>query len=203
MNKGKKITRRVSNMFRKSLFSIVLCSYLLLTSFGTCSAYHTLKVAVLPVFSNENIAVNKDVERIIANALVNKFHMPLSKIVAFFTIIPESEVIAALPVQLKGKKKSKLDRNLLAEVADKLNADIVIAAEIKSYRSDSIMNWDGDLLITTDLAIRVIHFHRPSGKFMARQDHEFYSGDDIQSGQPDYIADHMIYELLNKIPDYR
>lgn len=197
------MVRGVSNMFRRQLLCIVLFICLFSIGFRTCSAYHTQKVAVLPVFSNKDISVNKDVESIIANALVNKFHMPLSKIVPFFAIIPEAEVIAALPVQLTEKNKSKLDNKLLAEVADKLNADIVIAAEITSYRSDSRTNLEGDRLQETDLAIRVIHYHRPSGKFTERQDHQFYFGDDIQWGQLEYIADHMMYDLLNRIPDYR
>jgi hypothetical protein len=200
---GIRMGRGGSSMFRKQLFCVVLFICLFSIGFRTCSAYHAQKVAVLPVFSSRDISINKDVERIIAKALVNKFHMPLSKVVTFFEIIPEAEVIAALPVPLKDKKKSKLENNLLAEVADKLNADIVIAAEITSYRSDSRMNWEGDRLQETDLAIRIINYHRPSGKFTERQDHQFYFGDDIQWGQPEYITSHMMYNLLNKIPDYR
>jgi hypothetical protein len=161
------------------------------------------KVAVFPVLASKGIAINKDVEKIIAKALVNKFHMPLSKVVTFFDIIPEADVIAALPVQLKDKRQSKLENNLLAAVADMLNADIVIAAEITAYRSDLRTNWEGDRIQETDLAIRIINYHRPSGKFTERQDHQFYFGDDIQWGQPEYIASHMMYNLLNKIPDYR
>jgi hypothetical protein len=166
-------------------------------------AYNTQKVAVFPVLAGKGIAINKDVEKIIAKALVNKFHMPLSKVVTFFEIIPEADVIAALPVQLKDKRQSKLENNLLAAVADTLNADIVIAAEITAYRSDSRTNWEGDRIRETDLAIRIINYHRPSGEFTERQDHQFYFGDDIQWGQPEYIASHMMYKLLNKIPDYR
>jgi len=170
----------------------------------TCSAYQEQKVAIFPVFFNKNISVNKEVETIVAKALVNKFQMPLPTVVKFYQIIPEAEVVAALPVQLKDKiKKSKLANNLLTEVADKLNADIVIAAEITSYRSEERMNREGDRLQETHLAIRVITYHRPTGVFTEKRDHEFYFGDDISWGQPEYIADHMIYNLLNKIPDYR
>jgi len=190
-------------MLRKHLFFIVLFISLFLISFPTCSAYDAQKVAVLPVFYSKNISINKDVERIIAEALVNKFHMPLSKVVTFFEMIPEAEVFVALPVQLKDKKKSKLEKNLLVGVADKLNADIVIAAEITRYRSDSRMNWEGDRIQETDLAIRIINYHRPTGTFTEQQDHQYYLGDDIKWGEPEYIADQMIYNLLNKIPDYR
>jgi|GEM_PF-3561996 len=190
-------------MFGRQLFCVILFICLFSIGFRTCSAYHAQKVAVLPVFHSGNISINKDVEKIIAEALVNKFHMPLSKVVTFFEIIPEAEVLAALPAQFEDQRKSKFENNLLVEVADKLNADIVIAAEITSYRSDLRMNWEGDRIQETDLAIRIINYHRPSGTFTDRQDHQFYLGDDIQWGQPEYIADHMIYNLLNKIPDYR
>ncbi|MBC8015077.1 MAG: hypothetical protein H7X79_04965 [Sporomusaceae bacterium] len=190
-------------MFRKQLFYIVLFICLFSFGFRTCLAYDVQKVAALPVLSINNISVDKDVEEIIAKALANKFHMPLSKVVPFFEIIPEEEVIAALPVQLKGKKKSKLENSMLAAVADKLNADIVIAAEIKAYRSILRVNRDGDRLQETHLAMRVINYHRPSGTFTEKNDHEFYVGDDIGWGRPEYIADQMIYKLLNKIPDYR
>ncbi|MBP2627736.1 MAG: hypothetical protein H6Q68_2447 [Firmicutes bacterium] len=190
-------------MFRKQVFCIVLFICLFSMAYPICSAYHMQRVAVLPVFYRNNISINKDVEKIITKALVDKFHMPLSNIVTFFEIIPETEVFTALPVHLKDKKKSKLENNLLAEVADKLNADIVIAAELTSCRSNSRTNLEGDWIQETDLAIRIISYHRPSGKYTIRQDHQFYLNDDIQLGQLEYMADHMIYGLLNKIPDYR
>ena len=190
-------------MFRKQLFGVVLLICLFSIGLRTCSAYDVQKVAVLPVLYSKNVSINKDVEAIIAKALVNKFHMPLSKVVTFFEIIPEEEVFAALPVQFKDKKQSKLEYNLLAEVADKLNADIVIAAEVTSYYSVSRTNWKGDQIQETDLAMRIINYHRPSAKFTERQDHKSYLGDAIQWGEPEYIADHMIYNLLTKIPDYR
>jgi len=111
------------------------------------------RVAVFPVFSSKNISVNKDVEGIIAKALPNKFHTPLSKIVSVFEIVPEAEVIVALPVQLKDKQKGKLENNLLVEVANKLNADIVIVAEIRDYRSELRVNFEGERIKQTDLAI--------------------------------------------------
>lgn len=190
-------------MFGKQLFCVVLFLCLFSVGFRTCLAYDTQRVAILPVFSSKNISTDKEVEEIIAKALVSKFRMPLSKVIRFFEIIPEAEVIAALPAQLKDKQKSKLEKNLLAEVGDKLNADIVIAAEIKAYRSEVRMNFDGDRIKQTDLAIRIINYHRPSGKFTEEQDHEYYLGEDMLWGQPEYITDRMIYKLLDKIPNYR
>ncbi|WP_378954425.1 hypothetical protein [Pelosinus sp. sgz500959] len=190
-------------MFKKQLFRIVLFSWLFLIGSHTCFAYDVQKVAILPVLYSHDISINKDVEKIITNALVRKFHMPLSKIITFFEIIPEADVLAALPVQLQEKKKSKIDNNLLADVGGKLNADIVIAVEIKAYRSDLRMSWNGDRIRDTDLVMKIISYHRPSGKYTEEQDHEFYSGADIPWGQPEYIADHMIDRLLSKIPNYR
>ena len=190
-------------MFRKELFCLVLLICLFFMDFRTCSAYQVQKVAVLPVFFSNNISINEDVEEIIEKALVNKFHMPLSKVVPFFELVHEAEVMTALPVQLRDKRKSKLENHLFTEVADKLNADIVIAAEIRAYRSISRINREGDRLQETHLAIRVINYHRPSGEITEVKDHEFYFGDDIQWGRPEYIADQMIYKLLKKIPDYR
>jgi len=190
-------------MFRKSLFCIALFICLFSISVQTCSAYQVQRVAVLPVFSGENSSINKDVEGIITKALVNKFYMPLSKVVTFFEMIPEADVIGALPIQAKDKKKSKLENTFLALVADKLNADIVIAAEITSCRSESTTNWDGDCLLNTDIGIRIISYHRLSRVFTEQKDHQSYIGDEVQWGQPEYIADHMTDELLKKIPDYR
>ena len=191
-------------MFRKILICMVLYMGLFSVGFRTCSAYQEQKVAIFPVFFNKNVPVNKEVETIVAKALVNKFQMPLPTVVKFYEIIPEGDVVPALPAQLKDKiKRSKLTNNLLAEVADKLNADIVLAAEITSFRSEVRINREGDRLQETHLAIRVINYHRPTGIFTEKRDHEFYFGDDILWGQPEYIADHMIYKLLNKIPNYR
>jgi len=188
---------------KKQVCYVALLICLFVTGFSTCFAHDVQKVAILPVFYSHNISMNKDVESIIKTALVNKFHMPLSKIVPFYEIIPEAEVIASLPVQLKYKKNSKLDNNLLAEVGNEMNADIVIAVEVTSFQDDSRINWDGDRIQETDLAMRIINYHRPSRTYTERKDHQYYLGDDIQWGRPEYIADQMIDNLLNKIPNYR
>jgi len=196
--------RGVSNIFRRQLFCIILFICLFSTDFRTCSAEHVQRVAVLPVFFSDNISIkNKDVEKIIAEALINKFHMPLSKVVTFFEMIPESDIIGVLPVQSKDKKKSKLSNDLLVEVGEKLNADIVIATEVTSYWSQSRMSWEGDRIQETDLAIRIINYHRPSRQFTQQHDRQSYLGDDIVWAQPEYIAEHMMYDLLKKIPNYR
>jgi len=129
--------------------------------------------------------------------------MPLSKVVTFFEMIPESDIIGVLPVQSKDKKKSKLSNDLLVEVGEKLNADIVIATEVTSYWSQSRMSWEGDRIQETDLAIRIINYHRPSRQFTQQHDRQSYLGDDIVWAQPEYIAEHMMYDLLKKIPNYR
>ncbi len=190
-------------MLKKLALSLIGFICLFILSVSICFASQVPRVAILPVLFRANANYHKDVEKLIADALVNKFQPPLSKVIPFYDIIPDTEVAAAIYTYPGDKQKSKLEKNMLADAAVKLNADIVIAAEVTSLRSTVITTWNLDRYRETDVGIHVMSYYRPSGDFTERQDRKHYTGDDIEWGRPEYIARQMIADLLNKIPNYR
>ncbi len=187
---------------RASLFIIILF-YIFIAGLPICSAADPQRVAILPV-SFSHSYIDKDVEAVIVKALNDKFHTPLSKIVTIFEIIPGKEIQSATEVEVGAKKirEFKLDRLLLKNIAMKTNADIVIGAEVTQFWTVQTMTWRGDLLRETSLGIKIMVYHRATDKYIVQKDYDFYDDYESSWGQPDYMADQMMFKLLNKIPNY-
>ena len=185
-------------MFRKLFLSFVLCLFVI--GFHPCLAYQPQRVAILPVSFRANASYDKTVETIITKALANQYHTFFSTIIPIYELIPETEMIRVLSDGTMTTWPSTLDSKLLIKVSDKLNADIVIAAEVLAFRGITMTNWQGDWIQDTDMAIRVIRYYRPSGTFVEQKDHQSYREKYTQWGRPDYMAQQMIADLLHKMP---
>jgi len=187
-------------MVKSTPLTLIVLIYILFTSMQICSAAVPQRVAILPVSFTHSYR-DADVEQVIAKALSNKFHTPLAKIVPIFEIISSKEIDSAMSGATTGKN-FKLDKTLFKAIAEKTNADIVIGAEVTQLWSVRLRTWDGEVIQQTDLSIKILCYHKASEKFTEQKDYDSYNGYESLWGQPDYMADQIMYKLLNKIPDY-
>ncbi|CUH96355.1 hypothetical protein P22_2445 [Propionispora sp. 2/2-37] len=188
---------------RNFILSFSFAFLLLSGSFTTCSAATPQKVAILPVLTSAHVALSPEIESIIANGLHKKFHTSLSSIVPVFEILPAATVKEAMTVLQPEKNKLSVNRNMLAAIAEKTSADIVIAAEVTSYRDFSYTRWDGEQIQETNVAIRLASYQRASQNYIEVRDRKSYHGAAMPTAFPDYITDDMMYYLLKKLPNYR
>jgi len=190
-------------MAKKISFALTVLIFIVIISVQTCSAADIQRVAILPV-SFSHSYVDKDVESVIVKALNGKFHTPLANIVTIFEIIPGTEIQSATEAEVGTKKikEFKLDRPLLKNIAMKTNADIVIGAEVTEFWTFQTITWRGDTIRETNLGIKIMIYHRQTEKYTVQKDADYYLGDEGLWGQPDYMADQMMFKLLAKIPDY-
>lgn len=187
----------------RTLPVILLAALLILLSgVAPCSAAQPQKVAILPVYFH-SIQSDAAVGRVIEQALADKFRTPLAAIVPVYETIPRGAIAPVLPVPSAPGKKVKLDGAVLAAVAEKLNADIVIAAEVTQYYTYTYYSGEADPMRWINFEIRLLSFHKPAGVYFDRRDHEYYSGDDTPVVQPEYLARQLMAALLAKVPAYR
>lgn len=187
-------------MSGRASVTLTVLVYILFISMQVCSAAAIQRVAILPV-SFTHSDRDTEVENVIIRALNNKFHTPLAKVVPIFEIIPASEINAAMLGETSGKN-FKLNKTLIQAMSEKTNADIVIGVEVTQLWSMLLRTWDGELIRRTDLSIKILCYHKASTKFTEQKDYASYNGYESLWGQPDYMADQMMYYLLDKIPDY-
>ncbi len=187
-------------MMRKKvslLLIFLICLLFATTQTGLASAAQ--RVAILPVTFMHSQR-DADVESVIKSNLLKKFHTPLAEIVPIFEIIPDNEVRDAVSGITTGKKY-KLDKTLLTAIAEKTNADIVIGADAY-VRCMFFITWDDDVYQNTDLSIKILCYHKASGTVTEQKGYDSYNGYESLWGQPDYMAEQLMFKLLNKIPDY-
>lgn len=176
--------------------------FILFGDFVPCFAAQPQRVAILPVYFH-SIQSDESVGRVIEQTLAARFRTPLASIVPVYDVIALGEVAPVLPTAPPGgKQKVKLDRSILATIAEKLNADIVIAAEVTQYYTETIIT-DEDIYRRIYFQIRLRSYHKPSDMFYEGEDHRYYFGSDSPVVQPDYLAKYLTEALLAKVPDYR
>ncbi len=168
---------------------------------ATCGAAQPQRVAILPVYFH-SIQSDPAVGRVIAGTLAERFRTPLASIVPVYDLVPPAEIAPLLPAAPAGKK-IRLDGALLAAIGEKLGADIVVAAEVTQYYTYTYYSGEGDPMRRINFEIRLLSYHKPTGVFFDRRDHEYYNGDDTPVVQPDYLARRLTSDLLAKVPDYR
>lgn len=189
---------------RKLSYLLIIC-LLFFSNAGNIAGAAAVpqRVAILPVYVNTS-GIDEEVLAIIEKALADKFHTALANIVPVYHLIPPPEIAPALPAALTdGKQKIRLDKTALITVAEKLDADIVIVAEVTRFSSSVYMDGEGDYIRTLGIALRLLSYHRPSGEFVANSDHFNYVGADYLAVQPDNVAKQLIDGLLGKVPAYR
>ena len=186
---------------KKFLASLILTVFLAAgIAPASCLAYVPLRVAILPVF-NSSYTHDQNTEQVIANALKTRFHMPLDKVITLYDVVPDNEVQLALPPELKNPNNpGKINSHVLQEIGAKLKTDVVIGAQITNFTVFTFNTWDGDLMEQIDLTIRVFGYDTKKSEFLDIHDSRYYNDDASVMGNPDYLAQEIMDNLLKKVP---
>lgn len=187
---------------RKKIFLFLLIMSIIL-SFTTCLAAQPQKVAILPVITPGYIKLDQAYERQITQALERKFHTSLASLVPVFELLPADTIQTDYTAIQTDNGKPVLDKALLQAMAAATQADIVIAAEVTSFRALTHRTWDNEEVQETDVALHIASYQKSSDSFLTVRDRQTYRGTFLLSGRPDYILDDLLYRLLNKLPNYR
>lgn len=167
---------------------------------ASCLAYEPLRVAILPV-SNSSYTHNQDVERVIADSLHARFHMPLDKVITLYDVVPDNEVDKAMPQELRNRNKpGEISASVLKKIGAKLNADVVIGAQIMDFREYTFTNIWGDLLQETDLTIRLVGYDIKKNQYLDIHESRNYNGEYSVLGNSDYLAKLIMDNLIAKVP---
>lgn len=163
-----------------------------------CQANEGPRVAILPVF-NSSHTYDHETERVIYESLQTRFSVLLAKTAIFYNVIPPEELALALPTELKLNKSEKINAALLRELGAKVQADIVIGAQIMDFRLFTSRNLDNDLLMQTDLTIRVLYYDASPNQIIDIQGGRHYNGRAAAVGNADYLAKEIMEHLIGKV----
>jgi len=184
-------------MMRKYGLFLLIFSLAGLLAPLTCAAAAPLKIVILPVM-NETRTHDADVEKVISEALHAKFRKPLNDIVPVYQVIPADQISAALPVAREGLSL-KFKPEIMREMADKLHADVVIGAVITDLQERTLVNLAGDYLQESHLTIRLVVYNADTRAYRAQRRTENYFGEQMSSGDPDYLAQSIMDHMLPKL----
>lgn len=164
-------------------------------SHGFAAEIPVRKVAILPV--GGAYADEKDLVRIIDQAMREKFRTPLQDFVPRYQLVPELEVRAALP---PGIRPEKLAAPQLAVLAKTLGADWLIGTEILEFQHYTFMTFDGELMQKTEVALRLSSYEAAAKELRRWRDWDSYFGDYSIHQDPQTMTRQLIDRLLDKLP---
>lgn len=186
-------------MIKIKLIKKLLCLLLVLCASQIAlpaAAITPLNVAVLPVINTANYRYAEDVQ-VIQNTIKKPFKYP------YYTLMPSATVEKAykeLLVQNKGVRLS--DEKAMAELANTLSADIVVAVELSKFRMDRITSFwlDRDTYVESDIVLKCYAYSAQSKKYdvikAVKADREYES----VNSNADVAFKDLTEEILVKLP---
>lgn len=172
----------------------VLLAVLVTLGGGACAAEAPMRVAILPV-TQGGPARDQAVDAVVTQQLTRRFQLPFADIVPIYQLLPQQEVASALPATYA---TAKPERQLLAQVAAKAQADLVIAPGITSFVDYTYNTRWGDLKQKTALTIRLCAFNARTGQYAAVSASRLYEGDWSVLGDADTLARAIMDELWDR-----
>ncbi len=119
-----------------------------------------LKVAVLPVMNTAKYRYPEDLG-VIQNTLIKPFKYP------YYTLLPLAAVDDTVKQFLQANKGRKCsDQQVMAELAAKLSADLVVVAELSQLRLDRMYSYNyDDTYIRSDVALTAYAYSALTQKY--------------------------------------
>lgn len=189
-------TKEKSDVKRMIVFAFALVC-LTLVGPQTCAAAGPQRVAILPVAATVQARESPAVEATVARTMFAWFHTPLPSFVKVYDMIPPAEVKAAL-LATGTIDPRRPDPARLREIAARLEADVVLGAVITDLGEYTTTNRMGDLILQTDLAIRLIGYRRDTQRFIDIRDREDYHEAWTADGQAVSLAPVLTERLMKK-----
>ncbi len=180
----------------KKLLCLLLVLCISHTALPAAAAITPLNVAVLPVINTAHYRYAEDIE-VIQNTIKKPFKYP------YYTLIPSAVVEKAYKeflVQNKGVRLS--DEKAMAELANTLSADIVVAVELSKFRMDRITSFwlDDDTYVESDIVLKCYAYSALSKKYdvikAVKSEREYES----INTNADVVFKDLTEEILVKLP---
>lgn len=160
------------------LFAVLWC---MLSMQAMASEQRPLRIAQFPLQIQSRMTPAQNVQDKLETLVDRSLHIPLNGTLHYAEYIPEQECLQALAdVQDEASGKRRL-KDLLAPVAEKLQADLVIMPVLTGYEQYQTMSWYrwGRHITHSYAAVQIAGFDRLRGEAFvkgdSRQFHDEYS----------------------------
>ena len=179
-------------------FALILAFALLaLPRSPACAAAEARRIAILPVAATVETRELPAVEAKVAATLAAWFRTPLPSFVKVYEIIPAAEIKAALqPDGALDPRKPDLPR--LRQLAAKLDADLVLGVIVTDLDEFLLRNREGDIILKTDLAIRLVGYRADRDGIIDIKNREDYFDAWSACGEAVNLAGVLTERLLTK-----
>lgn len=176
---------------KKSIAAILLLLMLMVPV--ACGAQASQRIAILPVYSQAYIEDDE------AKAIIQDSLYQWMQDREGLTIIPGQEIVAFLPAEVqKGKKRVKLDKKSLPELATQLNADWILVADIADYSKLTTFTFGYGTTLNVDLQIRISLFNRQSGTLIEKKDYDTFSSQTTGFDEREFVSN-VVNRIMKKI----
>ncbi len=162
-----------------------------------CAAPAARRIALLPVAATAPAREFPGVEAKIAATLAAWFRTPLPSFVKTYEIIPADQIETALrPDGALNPRKPDLQR--LRQLAAQLDADLVLGVIVTDLSEHLGRNQEGDIILRTDLAMRLVGYRADRGSLIDIKDREDYFDSWSAGGEAANLAGVLTERLLTK-----
>lgn len=165
------------------------------------------RIAILPVqYVVANDARN-DVTALISDPIAKKFHHALNNFTKKYEYLTVEDISAELPDL---SRYSKLNNNELIDLADRLNADLLLAPIVTRCIDQQYYSFFGEIMQETYVEIRLIGYERSQDHIIRLIDNAQYMGEytalcssgdltrEIMNNLIDELEDNVPSPLINK-----
>lgn len=184
---------------KKNLALALVLAFALLALPGSpvCAAAEARRIVLLPVAAAVEVRAFPAVESKVAATLAAWFRTPLPSFVKTYEIIPAAEIKAALPPD-SALDPRRPDLPRLRQIAAKLDADLVLGVIVTDLGEFLVRNREGDILLRTDLAMRLVGYRADSDSLIDIKDREDYFDNWSPGGEAANLAGVLTERLLTK-----
>ena len=182
-------------MKRYKQLVLVLMILCLTAAAAPAYAITPFKVAVLPVMNTAKYRYPEDLD-VIQNTLIKPFKYP------YYTLLPPAAVndtVKQFLQENKGRKCS--DQQVMAELAGKLSADLVVVAELSQLRLDRIYSYNyDDTYIRSDVVLTAYAYSALTKKYdRIKVTKAEIEAESIETNGPAILQD-LTEQILIKLP---
>lgn len=185
-------------MKRPILIILLLTCFAILLPISTTFAADRQKVFIAPTVDYHDYR-NDDVYRLIEKRLKDNFNYPLNAIVHRYEILPETNASRQI-LQSLYTGKVKLTRDLLHTVAYTSGADVVVIPRLNRLSYITYTTWDGDLVQQTEISLDCYAYAIDEDKVYRFKTSRSYNNDYSTQGEPEYLLNDMLDEIISKLP---
>ena len=179
------------------LLKNILFLFIFMLSFSVtipCLAMTTLNVAVLPAVNTADYKYQDDI-KIIEDTIRKPFKYP------YYSLLPLDRVQLTTQFPTAGNHIKLTDSDTMAQIANRLSADLVIAVELKRARMDRVHSvWLDDTYVDSDVIIKCYAYSTAARKYEVFKAVKYNREPESINTNADTVFKELTEELLTKLP---